>query len=404
MRRLLAVFLCGLLAVPSLGADAATNWDGASPKPELEVSLSPGTPPAATGDFFRRLARRMGFVAKPPVVAPPVPLRPALTDEQFVSVVERSGSLAELERNLGMAFDSRSQAIAYIRGRWRAARASRRAAILSAVPRSSGELPTLETSLYGMTFKLHGIVHGDSGWIAPGFSPSPELKKFIQDRVKYYESRGEPCYVEERFNGFFGLGLPRERDLADQTMASWGYLPFWKGFANFFPRAMLSMPMVIPTLAIGFAVIGAWTLSSKKRQGAPPAANASEIQVWHRALRDEPYQHMAFETMSVGKLPEPIDLAMDDFSERNPRGLLARFLSVGKFPWATTAERSLYTAILLIREAYVNKTPVVHYLGGMQHISQIAYFIEHYADQESMDTWQKDYSARRKTLLEIVQP
>lgn len=365
----------GALASP-FAAAGAVQAESSFP---MEKPFPGSDPPQAASDRGRQ------EIPGPSLNSTPAAAQ--LSDSEIAEALSQSKSLRELEQKLkskGLLFKNTKKLVSFIEDSWRRIQKEKLLAILlSPPPDKVDDLPTLTVRRGRITFHLHGIVHG--GY--PGWNPSMRVKDFISGKSRQYawsyaSAVNDEIYSEQNLGEFLNLF---SAELSDHNPPGWNLRPpssplkqqikefgllLFRGV--FFPFALIVL--------VAFFWAGS-LLASKTLAERLQSPDLFALYINKKSLRDERYQHTAFNFTLERDLPAPLEIEISAFKEKNswlnPFSLIFNILTG---PLASDVQRSYYTAQELERRAELHlqefkEDVVVHYIGGMGHTSQLAYFL-----------------------------
>lgn len=220
-------------------------------------------------------------------------------------------------------------------------------------PQRFTSLPYLSLCVEKTKFNIYGFIHG----VAPERSYLNRLSwwniSHIREMtVKLHEpEKGRKVFLEENISKL--LDLSRELEISDHT-------PEMRG-AVFFPLGITGLNLRLCGLPV--ELLNNLMLLKHRQE-----KNSYEIALLNFfSLYSMYYQGKSGEVRINHPLKEPLHLELDHVAEATARSEMNTRIS----------KRSLYTARKLLEFADQGKIPEVNYLGGLDHLTQIAYFLEH---------------------------
>ena len=201
-------------------------------------------------------------------------------------------------------------------------------------PVSIKDLPCTTARAGGVTFRVHGIIHGDSLLRRP----AERVRNFVRGMVRQYaEPSGLCCLCEERFSRYWGLH--ENLDIDDVTRRA---------------SALEEIESLLESSRGGCTAID-------------PESNEIRRRIWteikravDQALGDE--RHLGLVREIFEALPYPAILDEDGVGVRE---FLADLL------------RSKYMAEYMISYSAITEIPELHAVVGLGHEPEVAYFILH---------------------------
>jgi len=238
-----------------------------------------------------------------------------LSSKGFAEMVESSRSLPDLEERLkrfsGEKFDSLESFLEFIKIKWEGGQDYRitSAHELQHLPSYRGEsgLPTFKTSVDGVDYELHGIVHGTNGFLTSGLRVRKNVKGDIGEIVRGFHipSSGESYLCEQGIANIFGLSKTQE--VKDHFLGkgdSITYKTILKSLAKN-PLKILTLPVSLP-LIMGLISLASWMnmkLIERKMSQGIRGLNEHIL----GALRSMEGQNQCFEYIIGGEMPQPIE-------------------------------------------------------------------------------------------------
>ena len=296
--------------------------------------------------------------------------------EQLMAKVQSVIDLEQIvQQQTGKEFSDYTKYLKWLDSMWERLSAEKRCAVFESIlaeavfpTRSSTGLPTMIVKSEGVEYHLHGVVHGQVWYVAPGWQIRGNVKEYISTTINsfHHPTEGEDYLYEENLQGCFDLLYSQELRDVTCTMRE----------SNLFLKSVVAPVGLFLSLALPI-VFGAAYIYSKilwKSQ----QSDEQNIYLSQKALTDERYQVMYADFCSTTEMPQPFNLERSYLSEK---GSWSHFLTgsvlLGKMGLATGEERSLWTARSLQRYASSHNLHTLHYLCGGGHTTEIAYFLEH---------------------------
>lgn len=290
-------------------------------------------------------------------------------DNAVIGLIKTSGSLEELETNLkaeGIEFPNYKDYFSFIKTEWEKHKQPVLNEIYESPAPEINDLPSKTIDLKGRKIILHGISHGRK----PFPKPNNVVKKYIEERMSDYSKESDGCYVEQKFSSMFeNSGDFKEID----------------DISTVVHEKSEEMPLVF---ALGFGLIPAPALLTEIIN---PMKKENRNTLMGRklavaALGEIGCQKKCFDFISEMKLPQPLDFEMGYIKNRNSPLYPMLFPDSGK--------RSMYTAEKLSYKAKISKNrKAIHYVGGINHISEIEYFIQnppyHFDGFENLEKYRR---------------
>lgn len=275
-------------------------------------------------------------------------------------LMEKSDSIIDLEekiKNYGYKFKNSIDYLYFLKEEWKKITWKRIKKILNSPVKEVNDLPTLTIEKDNISYHIHGIVHGSSWLIYPGWHPRKKIRKFISEKAESYHkpSQKEDYFYEQNFRDLFDLLRSQEiKDITNTTKHHPSKIP-----GGIFLMSPISLICIFMTQTMGITDY----LSSK-------CFKKTNLAIKQKSLSDKNYQLKYAELRMAKEMPQPFDLERYHFYEKKA------YLQIGKKTYATPSERSLYTAKKLISLAHSKQLKKVHYIGGLGHLTQISYFLK----------------------------
>lgn len=289
--------------------------------------------------------------------------------------IRNSDSLIDLEKKLndfGVNFKGCKDYATFLSEEWERISFGRGRKIINSSTKEVDDLPTLIVKDDYVRYYIHGVVHGWPFYLAPGWHPRKKFKDFVNKKVKTYWTPvfGEQYFYEERFNKLFHL--LKSQELKDVSKLRNKPNPFLKelGLVAVTPLACIFGLITYPLM-----FTSAYITSKLIKEPEDTLQNILFLE--QKALSDERYQKKFFEFFINREMPQPLDLEKQYLLEKKSK---SRFIlkALARNPhMKTTPERSLWTARELIKYAHNKNLNYLHYIGGLGHSTQIAYFLKH---------------------------
>lgn len=220
-------------------------------------------------------------------------------------------------------------------------------------PQRFTSLPYLSLCVERTRFNIYGFVHG----IAPEASYLYRLSRKNKSQIRkmmiqlHNPARGRKVFLEENISWL--LVLSKSMEIDDFTQGT--------------EEPEFSLPEIVKlqlrlNALPGELVVNLMLLSHRHEKNTYMISLLNFI-----SLNSMYYQGKSGEVRINHPLKEPLNLELNHVAEatacsnRNPR----------------ISKRSLYTARKLLEFADNGKIPEINYLGGLNHMTQIAYFLEH---------------------------
>lgn len=277
-------------------------------------------------------------------------------------ILNRSKSIIDLEDNLrdyGHKFKDCKEYVKFLDEEWNKILKPKEKEIISDALNAEKEgLPNLTTEKEGVTYNIHGIVHGWPLLLAPGWHPRKKLKRVIEEEAQYY-------LFEENFHNAFKLNVFNE--LHDVTCTK-------KKIKSC--KDILEIGLSVTSGMLGLFVLPPIFLKGYIRAKSikNPTLKNGFFYFAQKSLSEPSFQNKFLKFKTLSEMPQPFELEKGYLKEKN-RTLLNLIMGCSRV--ATSSERSLWTARKLnfMVKAYNLKN--VHYLCGMGHATPIIYFLHH---------------------------
>jgi hypothetical protein len=274
---------------------------------------------------------------------------------EFRYMVEDSASIIDLERRLrlsGQKFSTPQEFVSFVKTNWYEAIKAPAQEAWNAPP--SEEFPTKLVRAYQKQYHLHGVCHGTPGILdlAPGVSNTigRRMRSFSRPEV------GRDYFYEENLQHLFMLD--DEKEFKDHHL----------GKAVTPGEAALA-------LGIYFAPAVLSSMGVRSRSGSTNVVEDRLLQCLLNSAESMEWQVKLQDYWFACELPQPLDFELSYLESQLSPKARAVLEAIGIPRIGTVAERSLWTAHELINKAKTLDN--THYLAGLAHVSQIAYFIHH---------------------------
>lgn len=224
------------------------------------------------------------------------------------------------------------------------------------------KIPTLNVEVDGITYRIHGIVHGFPIYLVPGWHPRKQVVKYISEAAASFHrpDEGEDYLYEENLHLLFGF--LKSQEIKDQTYAS--QRP---------NSSLLYICLCVSKYLSRFFILPfALTLYFYLHVATDRDLDLHLIQM---ALKDVRYQSKFADLYLLKELPQPLELEKTYLQQKSSRELLIRTLLLGRLA-STDPERSLIVARELEAYAKRHNLRTLHYFGGVAHMTEIAYFLQ----------------------------
>lgn len=289
-------------------------------------------------------------------------------------IMKDSGSIIDLEEKLkshGHQFKTYKKYINFLRGEWEKRTPNSIEEVLNSPIKDDG-LPSLKVEVESTTYLLHGIYHGMPAVLAPGWHPRKQFRKYVSAKADSYHNLPDETYFYEE-----GLGEPFDflwsNELQDVTKTQEVPKSLSKKVMHYSLR-----PLTIPASILGlflmpplFLGIYIYSKSIKDPKGKVPTS----LYLSQKALSDAKYQVKAAKFDVSQEMPQPLQLEGEYIKQKGASIKLLYWL-IGVPNAATVQERSLWTAKELLKKAKKHDLKRVHYIGGLGHSTEIAYFLK----------------------------
>lgn len=304
--------------------------------------------------------------------------------------MQESSSVIDLEQRLnerGYHFDSCKDYVKFLRTEWEK---ENRITIDDTIldPPEAEDLPTVEVNQGYATYYLHGIIHGISALLMPGWHLRPRVQSFIKECLVGYDEPLEGSIYLTEENLSHSLGLPTSRELKDVSGERGATNPFREPVLYFRELAlvpvclavMMGASIILPVLYGTMYLLDRSRLfpQAKKWRQDPSTINHDDLGSYLQlhALKDERYQIANFEHERLREMPEPFGLETFYMDKVNSKVWTLLKMALGHSPdMPTVSERSLWTARQLQYYALEEDIKHIHYICGSGHIPQIEYFL-----------------------------
>ena len=221
-------------------------------------------------------------------------------------------------------------------------------------PQRFTSLPYLSLCVERTRFNIYGFVHG----AAPeqpnlnrlSWKNKSQIRKMMLQL--HNPARGREVFLEENLSGLLDLSKSMEIDNFTQGVKM--------------PKFPLSEKarFALRLKRLRYDLRGKLLLFAHRDE-----KNSYKIELLNFfSLHSMYYQGKSGEVKINHPLKEPLNLELDHVAEA---------VSNPNEGYCNCSERSLYTARKLLEFADKGKIPEVNYLGGLSHMTQIAYFLEH---------------------------
>lgn len=284
----------------------------------------------------------------------------------LAEALEKSSSLIELESRLseyGPTFTNIKNYTKWIKTNWEKLNLKKsEEAFYNPVPT---RFPTKTVGQNGIEYLLHGIAHGEPIYLAPGFHLRKRIKKYINKNMKsFYRPKENETYLfEEGMCRLFDL--LKSQELKDVSNTSKTYSA---------PKRLLLYPLSL-TAGVFFAAISGSIYLCSSLLKNPKQYKTRLLYLAQKSLKDENHLSRLIYFMGESPVPQPFKLEMDYLENGNFSNNLINVISRKRI--ASCQERSLWTAKALKKYTINNEIKKLHYLCGADHVSEIAYFLEH---------------------------
>lgn len=297
-----------------------------------------------------------------------------MEQKNLLDLMNESGSVIDLEQRLneyGYAFPNYKKYMNFLQRKWDKRTEERRQHLLETIPTET-KFPTLTVEAEGIEYHLHGIVHGQA-YFAPGWHPRKNVRDWVSEAMQsFHRPFEDEDYLYEQ-NMYFFFDLLRSRELEDITQTKRKVETVWKEvgmIALYAPLGLFAL-IAIPAVFFGWYIYATTTKKLKDNCKCNPY-------LMQKALTDERYQAHSFDFKIAQEMPQPFALEKDYLSEKKGSlgGILLHALLMDANP-TTCSERSLWTAGALRDYGRSRGLKKLHYLNGMGHTTEIAYFLQH---------------------------
>ncbi|MCD6215619.1 MAG: hypothetical protein J7J92_00915 [Candidatus Aenigmarchaeota archaeon] len=290
---------------------------------------------------------------------------------ELESLLKESNSIIDLEQKLeenGHSFKNLKDYLNFLNKEWRKISWNNIDEILKS-PVADKDFPSLRVDDKEVSYYIHGLVHGWDIVSAPGFHMRKKTKKQVIEKLKEFHNPrgGEDYFCEERFASHFDLQISHELKDITKTAKKLNKNPE-KIFLSISSSlaGIVALPLLFST---------AYLISKAIKK--PNSEAESIIFINQKALTDIRYQAKSAELQLVVELPQPFNLEIKYLNQKD--SWFDKFINYAMFEpdAATTPERSLWAAKELKWRARINALDTVHYICGLGHITEVAYFLKH---------------------------
>jgi hypothetical protein len=291
----------------------------------------------------------------------------------LVELMNISESLIDLETRISQKrerkFSNGKEYIDWLQTEWHKISKYNIDKLLTEEPKEC-EFPTIKLNNEGIEYQLHGIIHGMDATLYPGWHARENVKEYLSKEInKCHDPKIKSSFLcEENFSTLFNF--PESQELKDISYTN----NYSEPTAAELCMSLLIWPFARTILPILYGGLGLYSKTIKN-----PKTEQAYIYLSQKALVNEKYQGH-FAKLRELDMPQPFNLETEYIHNKEPNKLLQLIHlltnTVEEKIEATCAERSKYTANELIRYAKQRKLKTLHYIGGMKHISEIAYFLK----------------------------
>lgn len=288
--------------------------------------------------------------------------------QNLLQLMEESESVIDLEEKLkdyGFEFSNCREYMEWLDSEWSKISFDKVNEILMDVPVEI-RFPTFSVDLESIEYQLHGIVHGWPIYLAPGWHPRKNIRKYVSEVVSSFNRpvEGEDYLYEQHMHWFFDL--LRSQELRDKTHTEAKSESLLRDIGI----AAFSIPKCIFG-AVVFPVIFGKKYFYAKSIKNPKGVDQGCFYLTQKALTDEKYQAHFADFWMAQEMPQPFNIEKRYLSQKGSKSSLSMEPNA-----ATGGERSLWVAGQLrdyVKQRSLNK---LHYISGMMHTSEIAYFLQ----------------------------
>ncbi len=294
--------------------------------------------------------------------------------QNIIQLMNASDSVIDLEEKLkqsGHEFPNYKKYMKWLDSEWNQLSADRIRSVLKTSPTES-RFPNLTVESEGIKYQLHGIVHGWLAYLAPGWHLRRNIRDYVSETVgSFHRSfEGEDYLYEQNMHILFDL--IRSRELEDQTYTN----KKSKSLLKDIEMTALSIPVGMFAL-VALPVVFSLAYVYSKTIRSPKGKVQGTVYLVQKALTDERYQAQFADFCIAQEIPQPFNTEKKYLLEKCSKvGVIVNSLLFMKPDAPTSSERSLWTAGELRDYAKRKRLNRLHYIGGLEHITEIAYFLQ----------------------------
>lgn len=291
-------------------------------------------------------------------------------------LMEESDSIIDLEDRLkefGYNFKTHREYTGFLDKGWEKRTSESLDDMLNSQIKDYNDFPTLEVESEGITYLIHGIAHGQEviGW-NPG-----KIRKSISTKMNSYHNpeEGEDYLYEERFREHF-FDLLKSQELTDITSTE--SRPTLTQKIVSYASLLLTIPLAIPICIIKPILVNLFSTGLYLRyrfMKNPKGKNQTSLHLALKALSDEKQQVKYAEVKATQEMPQPFQLEGEYLYKLSFVDKVIEYITFSR-GMATSGERSLWTSRELVKYAKNKGLKRLHYLGGLGHLTEIAYFLK----------------------------
>jgi len=217
--------------------------------------------------------------------------------------------------------------------------------ILNFVPQPISEIPYHQVEKKGVSYYLHGVVHGVTKSISKKSRASEELCKLIEQSAANYVSSTSDYMFEEGFDKVFNLKPSKSLDDVSYVTKT-------------MPALTLKALFTVTYMSIRVGIFGI----PRSKNGKTGNLNLDFSTLSQKALEDPRYLSLLSDFyLEWMELPQPLDLQLNSAStEFNQMNVI----------------RSAYMAKKAEKKARSKKLDEMHLFLGLGHLSQVEYFLK----------------------------